>query len=50
MTSKALIEVFSTCPYSSAYDRLIEYTAVIKELLASSHAVSYESESIRWIN
>ena len=31
-------------PHDRRYDRLIEYTAVIKELLASPHAVSYEGE------
>jgi alkanesulfonate monooxygenase len=33
-----------TIPHDRRYDRLIEYTAVIKELLASPHAVSYEGE------
>src|SRR5262249_10622521 len=31
-------------PHDRRYDRLIEYTAVIKELLASQHGVSYEGE------
>ncbi len=33
-----------TTPHDRRYDRLIEYTAVIKELLASPLGVSYEGE------
>jgi alkanesulfonate monooxygenase len=33
-----------TTPHDRRYDRLIEYTAVIKELLASPLSVSYEGE------
>lgn len=39
-----LIALNDTTPHDARYERLVEYTSVIKDLLAGSYPVSYEGE------